>query len=169
MRKLNVVMISVESLDDGLTVLDWVDSEVDAGEITVDDVAMVSKRPNGKVKIHQTGDATAGQGALRGGGLGLLVGIFAAPLVPAVAVGAGIGALVGKARDQGISNELIEQAGELIENNGAVVFILTDRASATSITTLIDEAIAGGSKVAYGVLSEDGQTLLREAHLADNP
>ena len=50
---------------------------------------MVYKSDSGKVKIHQTSDATAGKGAPKGGGLGLLVGIFAAPLMPAVAVGAG--------------------------------------------------------------------------------
>ena len=101
--------------------------------------------------------------AVKGGGLGLLVGIVAAPLVPAVAVGAGIGALVGKARDRGISDDLIKQAGEAIETYGAgaVVFVLADQANSQVITKLIDEAAAGGAKVEYQVLSEDAQDLLR--------
>ena len=138
MTNLNVVMINVASRDDGLRVLDRVDSATEAGEITVEDVAMVYKSDNGKVKIHQTSDATAGTGAVKGGGLGLLVGIFAAPLVPAVAVGAGIGALVGKARDRGISDKLI------------------------------DEKVADGAKVEYEVLAEDAQTLLRETIKLNN-
>ena len=125
------------------------------------DVAMVYKSDKGKVKIHQTADATAGKGAVKGGGLGLLVGIFAAPLVPAVAVGAGIGALVGKARDRGISDDLIKQAGQAIETSGAVVFVLADQANTAVIAKLIDEAAAGGAKVEYQVLSEDAQDLLR--------
>ena len=64
MTNLNVVMINVASRDDGLRVLDRVDSATDAGEITVEDVAMVYKSDSGKVKIHQTGDATAGKGAM---------------------------------------------------------------------------------------------------------
>jgi hypothetical protein len=83
-----------------IRVLDRVDAATETGEITVEDVAMVYKSDKGKVTIQQTADATAGRGAVQGGGLGLLVGIFAAPLVPAVAVGAGIGAPVGKARDR---------------------------------------------------------------------
>ena len=161
MGNLNVVMISVTSRDDGLRVLDRVDAAKETGEINVEDVAMVYKNDKGKVKIHQTADATAGKGAVKGGGLGLLVGIFAAPLVPAIAVGAGIGALVGKARDRGISDDLIKQAGQAIETYGAVVFVLADQANSQAITTLIDAAVAAGAKVEYQVLSEDAQDLLR--------
>ena len=161
MGNLNVVMISVTSRDDGLRVLDRVDAATETGEINVEDVAMVYKNDKGKVKIQQTADATAGKGAIQGGGLGLLVGIFAAPLVPAVAVGAGIGALVGKARDRGISDDLIKQAGQAIETYGAVVFILADQANTQVITNLIDAAAVAGAKVEYQVLSEDAQDLLR--------
>ncbi len=158
---MNVVMINVTSRDDGLRVLDRVEAATETGEINVEDVAMVYKTDKGKVKIHQTADATAGKGAVKGGGLGLLVGIFAAPLVPAVAVGAGIGALVGTARDRGISDDLIKQAGQAIETYGAVVFVLADQANSLVITKLIDEAVASGAKVEYQVLSEDAQDLLR--------
>src|SRR6476660_2955942 len=161
MGNLNVVMINVTSRDDGLGLLDRVDAATETGEVNVQDVAMVYKNDKGKVKIHQTADATAGKGAVKGGGLGLLVGIFAAPLVPAVAVGAGIGALVGKARDRGISDDLIKQAGQAIETYGAVVFILADQANTQAITKLIDEAAARGATVEYQVLSEDAQDLLR--------
>ena len=161
MGNLNVVMVNVSSRDDGLRVLDRVDAGTETGEINVEDVAMVYKNDKGKVKIHQTADATAGKGAVKGGGLGLLVGLFAAPLMPAVAVGAGIGALVGRARDKGISDDLIKQAGQAIETYGAVVFLLADQANTQVITKLIDEAAVGGSKVEYQVLSEDAQDLLR--------
>ena len=161
MGNLNVVMINVTSRDDGVRVLDRLDAGTESGEINVEDVAMVYKTDKGKVKIQQTSDATAAKGAVKGGGLGLLVGIIAAPLVPAVAVGAGIGALVGRARDGGISDELIKQAGQAIENYGAVVFVLADQANSQVVTRLIDDAVARGAKVEYQVLSEDAQDLLR--------
>ena len=123
MGNLNVVMINVTSRDDGVRVLDRLDTGRETGEINVEDLAMVYRTDKGKVKIQQTSDATAAKGAVKGGGLGLLVGIIAAPLVPAVAVGAGVGALVGRARDGGISDELIKQAGQAIQNYGAVVFV----------------------------------------------
>ena len=90
----------------------------------------------------------------------LLLGIIAAPLVPAGAVGL-IGALVGRARDRGISDDLIKQAGAAIETHGAVVFVLADQANSQAIGKLIDEAAAGGATVEYEVLSEDAQDLLR--------
>jgi uncharacterized membrane protein len=161
MGNLNVVMINVTSRDDGVRVLDRLDAGTETGEIHVEDVAMVYRTDKGKVKIQQTSDATAAKGAVKGGGLGLLVGIIAAPLVPAVAVGAGIGALVGRARDGGISDELIRQAGQAIENYGAVVFVLADQANGQVVTRLIDDAVARGAKVEYQVLSEDAQDLLR--------
>jgi uncharacterized membrane protein len=154
-------MINVTSRDDGLRVMDRLEKGTETGEINVEDVAMVYKTDKGKVKVQQTADATAGKGAVKGGGLGLLVGVFAAPLVPAVAVGAGIGAVVGKFRDRGISDPLIKAAGQAIETYGAVVFVPTDQANSQVITKLIDEAVASGAKVEYQVLSEDAQDLLR--------
>jgi len=167
MANLNVMMISVTSRDDGMRVLDRLDSATDSGEANVEDVAMVYKADNGKVKIHQTSDATAGKGAVKGGALGLLVGVFAAPLVPAMAVGAGVGALVGKVRDRGISDDLIKQAGQAIETYGAVVFVLADQSNSKTITALIDKAVASGAKIEYQVLSEDAQKLLTEQLKAD--
>ena len=161
MGNLNVVMINVTSRDDGVRVLDRLDTGTETGEINVEDVAMVYRTDKGKVKIQQSADATAAKGAVKGGGLGLLVGIIAAPLVPAVAVGAGIGALVGKARESGISDELVKQAGKAIENSAAVVFVLADQANSQAITRLIDDAVARGATVEYQVLSEDAQDLLR--------
>ncbi len=160
---MHIVMISVPSREAGLTAMDRVDSAVDDGTITVEDAALVYKTDKGKVKIQQTGDATAGKGAWKGGALGLLVGLFSAPLVPAVAVGAGLGAIIGGARDRGISDKLMKQAGLAIQNAGAVVFVLADECSTATIMSMVQEAIAGGADVAYDVLPEDAQAFLREA------
>ena len=67
----------------------------------------------------------------------------------------------GRHGTRGISDDLIKQAGQAIETYGAVVFLLADQANTQAITTLIDEAAAGGATVEYQVLSEDAQDLLR--------
>ena len=166
MGNLNV-MINVASRDDGLRVLDRVDSATEAGEISVKDVAMVYKSHSGRAKIHQTGDATAGEGALKGGGLGLLVGIFAAALAPGWPMGAG----------RGVSAR--HGSGHLRQAHRASRSVNTElrrgrlrarhQAYTSAITTLIDEKIVGGAKVEYDVLSEDAQALLRETLKLDNP
>ena len=168
MTNLNVVMINVASHDDGLRVLDRVESATEAGEITIDDVAMVYKSDNGKVKIPDN-RRDRRQGSHQGRRARSARRDLPAPLVPATAVGAGLGAIVAKARDRGISDKLIEQAGRSIESYGAVVFVLADQASTRTITTLIDEKVADGAKVEYEVLAEDAQNLLRETLEMDNP
>jgi len=160
---MDIVMISVASREAGLRAMDLIDAAVEDGTITVEDVALVYKNDKGKVKLQQTADATGGKGALKGGALGLLVGIISAPLVPAVAVGAGVGALIGKARDRGISDKLMKQAGQAIASSEAVVFVLTDASSALTVAATVEAAIAQGATVDYDVLPEEAQDFLREA------
>jgi uncharacterized membrane protein len=160
---MNVVMNGFPTREAGLSAMDRIDWAVDEGRITVSDVAMAYRDDKGKVKIQQTADATAGTGAVTGGALGLLVGIFAAPLVGATVVGAGIGALVGKARDKGVSDKLMKQAGELIEGSEAAVFVLTDDMSAAAISAVVEQEMAAGTEVSYAVLPAEAQDFLRES------
>jgi uncharacterized membrane protein len=77
-------------------------------------------------------------------------------------VGAGIGALVGKARDTGISDRLMKQAGELIQGSEAAVFVLTDDMSAAGISAVVEQEMAAGTDVGYAVLPAEAQDFLRE-------
>jgi uncharacterized membrane protein len=159
----NVVMIGVPSREAGLLVMDRIEEAAEEGRVSIDDLALVHRDDKGRVKVQQTADATAGKGAVKGGALGLLVGIVAAPLVAATAVGAGVGALVGRARDKGISDKLMKQAGELIIGSGAVVFVLADDASTAAIAAVAEELIAAGAQMAYEVLPAEAQDFLRAA------
>ena len=159
---MQLLMIGVPSREEGLEALDRLADAVLDGKVDVEDAALVYKDDKGRVKIHQTHDATAGVGAVGGGALGLLVGLFAAPLVGAAAVGAGAGALVSRARDSGVSDKLMKEAGSLIEGNEAGIFVLADDASAMAIAARIEELIAGGREVTYQMISPEAQDFLRE-------
>jgi uncharacterized membrane protein len=161
---LQLIMMGVPSREVGLEVLDRLDDAVSDGTVAVEDAALVYKNDKGKVKIHQTHDATARKGALRGGGVGLLVGIVAAPAaLAATAVGAGAGALIAKARDSGVSDKLMKEIGGLIEGSTAAIFVLADDASTRLIAARIEEASAGGADVSYQVVPPEAQDFLREA------
>lgn len=161
---MQLIMVGVPSREIGLEALDRLDDAVSDGIVSVEDAALVYRNQKGKVKIHQTHDATAGRGAFRGGAVGLLVGIVAAPaVVAATAVGAGAGALIGKARDSGVSDKLMKEIGELIEGSEAALFILADEASAAVITSTVEEFRAGGADVSYEVIPPEAQSFLREA------
>lgn len=83
--------------------------------------------------------------------------------VGATAVGAGAGALVGRARDSGVSDSLMKQIGELIETTEAAPFILADHASTTVIASTVEELMAGGADVRDEVIPPEAQGFLREA------
>ena len=165
---MQLIMVGVPSREIGLEALERLDDAVAEGNITVDDAALVYRNEKGKVKLHQTRDATAKRGALRGGAVGLLVGIVAAPLVAATAVGAGAGALIGKARDSGVSDKLMKQIGGYIEGEEAALFILADDSSAVTISAVIEEFKAGGADVDYEVIPPEAQAFLLEALKLDD-
>src|SRR5437016_14318854 len=64
--------------------------------ITVEGVVLVVKDAEGEVHVQETGDHLGRKGAKIGGGAGLVIGLFAPPLLAATAVGAAAGALAGK-------------------------------------------------------------------------
>ena len=64
--------------------------------ITVEGVVLVQKDADGEVPVTETGDHLGRKGAKLGGGVGLVVGLFAPPLLAVTAVGAAAGAVLGK-------------------------------------------------------------------------
>lgn len=95
--------------------------------IELDDIVVVENR-DGKVKLRQIRNTTAGGaagGALWGGLIGLL---FFMPLL-GMAVGAGAGALSGSATDLGVDDDFMRDLGRKLEPGNAAVFALVRRAT----------------------------------------
>ena len=69
-----------------------------AGEKTIsaDGIVLVTKDADGEVQVKETGDHLGRKGVKAGAGVGLVVGLFAPPLLAATAVGAAVGGLTGK-------------------------------------------------------------------------
>src|SRR5262245_66611114 len=61
---------------------------VEDGTVETDGVVLVTKDAEGEVTVQETGDHLGRKGAKLGGGAGLVVGLFAPPLLAATAVGA---------------------------------------------------------------------------------
>ena len=66
------------------------------GEIATDGVALVTKDADGEVRVEETGDHLGRKGVAAGGGVGLVIGLFAPPLLAATVVGGAVGGLTGK-------------------------------------------------------------------------
>jgi len=95
---------------------------VKAHELELDDMVIVERRGDGKVKLHQPSAAGAGaaMGALWGGLIGL---IFFVPLF-GIAIGAASGAAAGKLSDYGVDDKFMKELGDSLQPGGAAVIFL---------------------------------------------
>jgi uncharacterized membrane protein len=106
-------------------------------EATVDlkSAAVVKRDAEGKVRIKETTDFDAKQGAIGGAVAGGLLGLLTGKLLVGALVGAAGGAVAGKGIDLGLNDEYLETVGESLESqNSALVALIAfervDRAMA---------------------------------------
>ncbi len=93
-----------------------------AHEIELDDLVVVERRGDGKVKLHQP-SATAG-GALGGAFWGGLIGlIFFVPFF-GMAIGAASGAAAGALSDYGVDDDFMKRLGAELSPGSAAVIAL---------------------------------------------
>jgi uncharacterized membrane protein len=102
-----------------------------AHEIELDDMVVVERRPDGKVKLHQPSAAGAGAvgGALWGGLIGL---IFFVPLF-GMALGAATGAAAGALSDYGVDDKFMKELGSALEPGTAAVIFLVRQVTADKV------------------------------------
>lgn len=127
--------------------------------IEMEDIVVVTREENDKVKLHQPVNLTAA-GAVGGSFWGLLIGmVFLNPLL-GVAVGAGAGALSGKLTDIGINDEFMKDLGKGLPEGGAAVFVLVRKATADKVLERL-EPFRGKGKVLQTSLTKDNEEDLR--------
>lgn len=93
--------------------------------IELDDLVLVERRTDGKIKLHQP--SLAGAGALGGAAWGGLIGlVFLVPLF-GMAIGGAAGAAAGALSDAGVDDSFLKELGaELTEGSVAVVALVRD-------------------------------------------
>jgi uncharacterized membrane protein len=111
---------------------------VKAKIIELDDVVVVTRSDDGKVKLHQAvspvGAGAAG-GAVWGGLIGL---IFLAPLL-GMAVGAASGAAGGAMADYGVDDRFMKELGEKLTPGSAALIVLVRSMTPDKILPNIQE------------------------------
>ena len=103
------------------TEFDGLAAEVRAGRITSQGMILVAKDADGKGVVADTGNHLGRKGAGWGGGVGVLVGLFAPPLLASVAVGAAAGGIVGKFAGSKVTQAIQEKVSEGLKPGTAVV------------------------------------------------
>jgi len=94
---------------------------VAAKELHSTGMILVGKNSDGSPRLMDTGNHLGRRGAGWGGGVGVLVGLFAPPMLGAVAVGAAAGAVVGRFTGHKLTGKIQEQVGDALKDGTAVV------------------------------------------------
>jgi uncharacterized membrane protein len=126
-------------------------------EIELDDLVIVERRGDGKIKLHQP--SLAGRGAVGGALWGGLIGlIFFMPLF-GLAIGAASGAAAGAFSDTGVDDNFMRQLGEeLAPGNAAVIALIRN----ISLDKVVEQIQIPG-RVIQTSLDNEAEQRLQEA------
>ena len=135
---------------------------VNAKTLDVEGVALVSVAPDGEITVQEAGDHLGRRGLKIGGGVGLVVGLLAPPLLASVAVGGAAGALVGKFAKHKVDSGLGDKLGDALPPGSAGIIAIYDRAKADTVKGTLGEAVrtstaqidSGGIKQLKAALTE---------------
>ena len=118
----------------------------------------VSRDHAGELHVEES-DHLARKGAEMLGGAGLVVGLFAPPLLAATAVGAAVGAGLGALAHHEVKKKIEQQAFDTIPYGGAGLIIAYPRSSAERV----DGAITHALKKAVGEAEGKKLAALKQA------
>ncbi len=136
--------------------------------IEMDDVVVVTRDEHGGgVHLHQALNLTAA-GAIGGGFWGTLVGLLFLNPVVGAAVGAGAGALVGRATDIGIDDVFLQNVGASLDRGGSAVCVLIRKLTADKVLDRLSSFRARGRVVqtSFSKATEDRLRALIEPGVA---
>ncbi|MFN8469603.1 MAG: sulfatase-like hydrolase/transferase [Caldilineaceae bacterium] len=95
-------------------------------KVRTDGIILVEHDKDDKVKVTQTGDNLGRKGMGWGGGVGVLVGLFAPPLLASVAVGGAVGGLVGKFMHHKVESGMEKGLGEKMQPGTAAIIAMIE-------------------------------------------
>lgn len=133
----SLVVVSFDAPDEAQNVLEELKGQSKYGNIALDDTAVVSKDMDGKVHVKnhvsQGTMVATGVGAL----LGLLLSFIAFP-VAGLLLGAGGGALVGRAMDLGVDGKFVKEVAESLQPGTSALFVLVHDANTAAIRAALE-------------------------------
>jgi uncharacterized membrane protein len=150
----DLVAIAYEDLPTAQRVASNLGDAVKGHDIELDDLVIVERKEDGKVKLHQP--SLAGMGAASGALWGGLIGlIFFMPLF-GLAIGAAAGAAGGALTDTGVDDKFMKRLGEELAPGKAALILLVRKVSADKI---LPEIKVPGTVIQTSLSNEDEQAL----------
>ncbi|MFZ0380127.1 MAG: DUF1269 domain-containing protein [Solirubrobacteraceae bacterium] len=126
--------------------------------IQADQVASISRDPEGKYHVHtQHGGASAGGGAVWGGFWGLLFGLLFFIPFAGLALGAGMGALFGHMGEKGIDKAFQQQVRDYLKPGTSALFMVIEQVTPDKAIAALQEY--GGTVIKTSLSDEDTKKL----------
>ncbi len=133
------------------------------GAITIEGVVLVQKDAEGEVHVKETGDHLGRKGATLGGGVGLVVGLFAPPLLAATAIGAAAGAVVGKFARHRVESGIGEKMDAALPAGSGGVIAIYDSDGHDAVDRALANAVAKSVAQIDGTSADELKAGLAEA------
>jgi len=130
----NLVVIGFDDEQQAAAALQSLREQEKAGQIKINDTAVVRKDVNGKVSVKGEVSSATEIGAVAGGVLGLVLG-FMFPLA-GIAIGVAGGAAVGALLDQGVDGKFVKEVGEELAPGKSALFVVFAGADPSVIEAL---------------------------------
>ena len=131
--------------------------------ITVEGVVLVQKDADGEVHVQETGDHLGRKGVKIGGGAGLVVGLFAPPLLAATAVGAAAGGVVAKFAKHRVESGIEEKMDDALPPGSGGVIAIYDSDGAGAVDKALPNAVKKSVAQIDGTSAEELKAGLAEA------
>ena len=109
--------------------------------ITVEGVVLVQKDAEGEVHVTETGDHLGRKGLELGGGVGLVVGLLAPPLLATTAVGAAAGGLAGTFAKHRLESGIGEKMDAALPPGSGGVMAVYDADGASAVDNALANAV----------------------------
>jgi uncharacterized membrane protein len=163
-----IVVAVANGRTQGEYLVDLYQVQVKHRKLYLEDIALAYLKDNGEVELVQTAELTTGKGAKRGAGIGLLAGFVIGGPIGAAVVGGGIGALIGRQQDKGITNELMESLQSRLTNGQTLVFAKAEGYNAQLAADFAKD-VGGADQVYTATISEETESDLIASYREENP
>jgi uncharacterized membrane protein len=159
--KYEMMVVAFDSEDEAEQVLDALKALEGEHVIDLKSAAVVVRRADGKVRIRETRDFDARQGAIGGAVAGGLLGLLRGGLLKGAILGAAGGAAAGKVVDLGLEDDFLKEVGETLGTGTSAVVALVDFEQVDAAMEELDKFERG--RILRHTLSADVYHKLSEA------
>jgi len=129
-------------IDSAMKDFDGLAELVKAKKVKIEAAILITHAEDGTVNVQQTADHRGRKGVEWGGGVGLLVGLAAPPLLAVTTAGAVAGGLIGKFVDHRVETEMHDKIGENLPPGTAGIIAAFDDGQRLAFEQAVPGALA---------------------------